>query len=95
MKYSACEGKDAVVGGKVDRNERKEVFCPPYRTGKKVPWWNWGGKSEQSVPRAQKGRAGITDLEKVAGTVDQKAKRSQKNLEGSMRSVDTNRSEEN
>jgi len=25
------------------------------------------------VPRAQKGRAGITDLEEVAGTINQKA----------------------
>jgi len=26
-----------VIGGKVERNEKGEVFCPPYRTGKKVP----------------------------------------------------------
>jgi len=50
-----------------------EIFCPPCRMGKKVPWWNWGKELEQSVPRIQKGRAGITDLEKVAETVNQKA----------------------
>ena len=64
MKCGACEGKDAVTGGKIERNEKGEVFCPPYRIGKKVPWWNWGGKIEWLVPRAQKGRAEITDLEK-------------------------------
>ena len=56
----------------MERNEKGEVFCPPCRTGKKVPWWNWGGRLERSVPRAQKGRARITDLEKVAGAVNQK-----------------------
>jgi len=40
--------------------------------GKKVPWWNWGKELKWSVPKAQKGRAGITDPEKVAGTVNQK-----------------------
>ena len=64
MKCGTCGGKDAVTEGKVERNEKGEVFCPSCRTGKKVPWWNWGGKIERSVPRAQKGRAGITDLEK-------------------------------
>ena len=64
MKCGTCGGKDAVTEGKVERNEKGEVFCPSCRTGKKVPWWNWGRKIEQSVPRAQKGRAGITDLEK-------------------------------
>ena len=73
VKCGMCGGKDAVVGGEVERNERGEVFCPPCRTGKKVPWWNQGGKVEQTVPRAQKGRAGITDPRKVAGTVNQKA----------------------
>jgi len=29
-----------------------------------TPWWNWEGKIEWSVPRAQKERAGITDPEK-------------------------------
>ena len=46
VKYSACGGKDAVVGGKVERNKKGEVFCLLYRTGKKVPWWNWGEKVE-------------------------------------------------
>jgi len=64
VKCSTCGGKDAVVGKKVERNEKGEVFCLPCRTGKKVPWWNWGGKVEWSVPRAQKERAGITDPEK-------------------------------
>jgi len=64
---------DTVVGGKVERNEKEEVFCLPCRTEKKVLWWNWGGELEWSVPRAQKGRAGITNPESVAGTVNQKA----------------------
>ena len=38
VKCSTCGGKDAVVGEKVERNEKGEVFCPPCRTGKKVPW---------------------------------------------------------
>jgi len=38
VKCSACEGKDAVVGEKVERNKKGEVFCLPYRTGKKVLW---------------------------------------------------------
>jgi len=62
-----------VVGGKIERNKKEEVFCLSYRTGKKVLWWNWSGKLEWSVPRAQKGRAGITDLKRVAETVNQKA----------------------
>jgi len=73
VRCSAYRGKDAVVGGGVERNEKGEVFCLPYRMGKKILWWNWGGKVEWTVPRAQKGRAGITDLGRVAGTVNQKA----------------------
>jgi len=73
VKCSACGGKDAVIEGEVERNEKREVFCPPCRTGKKTLWWNWGGKVERTVPRAQKGRAGITDLKRVAGTVNRKA----------------------
>jgi len=73
VRYSTCGGKDVVIGGKVERSEKGKVFCPPCRIEKKVPWWNWDGKLEQSVPRAQKRRAGITDLERVAGTVNQKA----------------------
>jgi len=72
VKCGACEGRDTVIGGNIERNKKGKTFCPPYRTGKKVLWWNWGGKAEQSVPRVQKGGAGITDLEKVAGTVSQK-----------------------
>jgi len=64
--------RDAVKEG-VERNEKEETFCLPCRTGKKTPWWNWGGEVEWTVPRAQKGRAGITDLKRVAGTVNQKA----------------------
>jgi len=37
VKCSACGGKDTVVGGEVERNEKGEVFCPPCRTRKKVP----------------------------------------------------------
>jgi len=38
LKCSTCGGKDAVIEGKVKRNERGEVFYPLYRTGKKVLW---------------------------------------------------------
>ena len=48
------------------------MFCPPCRTEKKMSWWNWGRRLERSVLRAQKARAGITDPEKVVGTVNQK-----------------------
>ena len=68
---SACDVRDAVKE-RVERNEKGEIFCPPCRTGKKTLWWNWGGEVEQTVPRAQKGRAGITDLRSVAETVNQK-----------------------
>ena len=37
-----------------------------------MPWWNWDRKMEQTVSRAQKERAGITDLRRVAKTVNQK-----------------------
>jgi len=33
---SICGDKDVVTEGKVERNEKGEVFCPPCRTGKKV-----------------------------------------------------------
>jgi len=46
LKCNVCRGKDAVVGGKVERNEKGKTFCLPYKTGKKVSWWNWGGKLE-------------------------------------------------
>jgi len=67
-----CGGKDAVIW-KMERSEKREIFCPLCRTGKKTPWWNWNGKLEQTVPRAQKGRAGITDPRREAETVNQKA----------------------
>ena len=69
---SACDVRDAVKE-KMERNRKGEIFCPPCRTGKKMPWWNWGGEVEWTVPRAQKGRAGITDPRRVAETVNQKA----------------------
>jgi len=69
---SACNVRDVVKEG-VERNEKGETFCPPCRTGKKTPWWNWDREVERTVPRAQKGRAGITDPKRVAGTVNQKA----------------------
>ena len=62
----------------MERNEKGEVFCPPCRMDKKTPWWNWEGKVEWTVPRTQKGRAGIIDLRKVAGTVNQKAVQKEK-----------------
>jgi len=64
VKCNTYGGKDAVVGGEVERNEKGEVFCPPCRIGKKTPWWNWGGELKWLVPRAQVEGAGITDLEK-------------------------------
>ena len=73
VKCNMCRDKDVVVGGKVEKNKKGEVFCLPCRTEKKVPWWNWDGKLERTVPRAQKRRAGITDLKRVAGTINQKA----------------------
>ena len=73
VKYSTCGGKNAVVGEKVERNEKGEVFCSPCRTSKKTLWWNWGGRLEWTVPRAQKGRARITDPRRMAETVNQKA----------------------
>ena len=42
-------------------------FCPL------TLWWNWDGESEWTVLRAQKGRARITDLKRMTGTVNQKA----------------------
>ena len=72
MKCSTCGDKDTVVGEKVERNKKGEIFCLPCRTGKKVPWWNWGRELEWMVPRAQKKRAGIIDLGRMAGTVNQK-----------------------
>ena len=57
----------------MERSKKGEVFCLPCKTGKKVLWWNWGGKLEQTMPRTQEERAGITDPRKVAGTVNQKA----------------------
>jgi len=30
-------GKDAVVGGGVEKNKKGKVFCPPCRTDKKTP----------------------------------------------------------
>jgi len=69
---SSCDVRDVVKGG-VERNKKGETFCPPCRTGKKTPWWNWGGEVKRTVPRAQKEGAGITDLRRVAETVNQKA----------------------
>jgi len=70
--YSACDVRDAVKE-RVERNKKGEIFCPLCRIEKKIPWWNWGGEVEWTVPRAQKRRAGITDLRRVAETVNQKA----------------------
>jgi len=36
VKCGIYGGKDVVVGGEVERNEKGEVFCPPCRTGKKT-----------------------------------------------------------
>jgi len=69
---SACDVRDVVKEG-VRRNKKGKIFCLPCRSGKKIPWWNWGGEVEQTVPRAQKERAGITDPRRVAETVNQKA----------------------
>ena len=37
IKCSTCGGKDVVIR-KIERNEKGEIFCPPCRTGKKIPW---------------------------------------------------------
>ena len=37
VECNTCGEKDAVVGGKVERNKKRETFYLPYRTGKKVP----------------------------------------------------------
>jgi len=71
VKCSTYGGKDVIIW-KMERNEKGKIFCPLCRTGKKTPWWNWGGEVEQTVPRAQKGRARITDPRRVAETVNQK-----------------------
>jgi len=34
---SACDVRDTVKE-RVERNEKREIFCPPCRTGKKTPW---------------------------------------------------------
>ena len=39
MVCSACDVKDAVKE-RVERNKKEEIFCSPYRIGKKMPWWN-------------------------------------------------------
>jgi len=70
VKYSTCGGKDAVIRREVERNEKREVFCPPCKTGKKTLWWNWGRKLERTVPKAQRRRVRITDLRKVTGTIN-------------------------
>jgi len=69
---NTCGGKNTVIW-KVKWNEKGEIFCPPYRTGKKMLWWNWGREVEWIVPRVQKGRARITNPRRVVGTVNQKA----------------------
>ena len=38
VKCSTYGSKDVMIEGKVEKNEKGEVFCPPCRTGKKVPW---------------------------------------------------------
>jgi len=36
---SACDVRDAVKE-RIEKNGKREIFCPPCRTGKKTPWWN-------------------------------------------------------
>ena len=72
VKCSTCGGKDTVIW-KMERNEKGKIFCLPCRTGRKTLWWNWRGEVEWTVPRAQKGGAGITDPRRMAETVNQKA----------------------
>jgi len=38
VKCSACGGKDAVVGEAEEKNKKGEIFCPPCKTGRKMPW---------------------------------------------------------
>jgi len=44
VKYNTYRDKDVVVGGKVERNKRGEVFYLSCRTEKKMPWCNWRGE---------------------------------------------------
>jgi len=37
VKCSICRGRDIVIW-KVEW--KGKIFCLPYRTGRKVPWWN-------------------------------------------------------
>ena len=37
MECSTYRGRDIVIGGGVERNEKGETLCPPCRIGKKVP----------------------------------------------------------
>ena len=69
MKCSTCRGKDAIIW-ETKRNEKGEIFCLSYRIGRKMLWWNWDREIEQTVPRAQKERVGITDLRRVAETIN-------------------------
>ena len=79
IKVQYMQKRNTVVGEASKRNKKREVFCPLYRTKKKMPWWNQGEGLEKSVPRTQKRRAEITDLKKkvevkkVIGTANQKA----------------------
>ena len=40
MQCIECGRKDA-IGERVLEQERREILCPEYRTGKKKLWWNW------------------------------------------------------
>jgi len=30
------------VNEKICEKEKRQILCPEYRTGKKMPWWDWG-----------------------------------------------------
>jgi len=36
VKYGTCGGRDTVIEDNVERNKKRETFCPSCRTGKEV-----------------------------------------------------------
>ena len=55
VKYAKCRRKDIIVEEKILEKEKKNIWCPEYRIGKKQPWQNQRvmvhpkqGKAQQS-----------------------------------------------
>jgi len=47
--------KDTIVDEKIDREELRKILCSEYRTGRKVPWKNWGVVAHPGKGEAQQG----------------------------------------